>query len=177
MTRMARPPELTLTYTLTAADALAWEARPREVTGWGRMVFLLWLGLAGFILALAPQDWVGPEGGWRFYLWLVGLIGLQWGLATVFMTATAHIRARRRVPQPVVVHLDIFPDRLVERRDLSEPAVITPDDIAAVFSLHGHVIVATSHDVVIVPARAFADDGGMAGFAARWDALSHAAQP
>ncbi|MCF1708048.1 hypothetical protein L0V05_04365 [Tabrizicola sp. J26] len=177
MTRAARPLDLTLTYTLTSADALAWETRRREVTGWGRIVFLLWLGLAGLILAFVPEDWVGPENGWRFYLWLVGLIGVQWGLAALLMTAMAQVKARRRVPEPVLIRLDIFPARLVERRDLAEPVVITPDDIANVLTRSGHVIVATRRDVVIVPARAFADEAAMAGFAKRWDALSHEATP
>lgn len=137
----------------------------------------MWLGLAGFILVLVPQDWVGPEGGWRFYLWLSGLVGVQWGLAALFLTAMARLRAQRRVPDPVLIRLDVFPDRLVERRDLAEPVVITPDRIAAVLMRSGHVIVATRRDVVIVPARAFADDTAMASFAARWDELSREAQP
>lgn len=177
MTVVARAPEQTLTYTLTASDALVWETRPRELTGWRRMIFLLWLGFAGFVLFLVPQDWVGPEGSLRFYLWLVGLIGVQWGLAALAMTAMARLRARRRIPVPLVVRLDVYPDRLVERRDLAEPVVITPDRIASVLSFPGHVIVATPRDVVIVPARAFADAAAMDGFAARWDRLSHEAQP
>ena len=177
MTAVARAPEQTLTYTLTASDALVWETRPRELTGWRRMIFLLWLGFAGFVLFLVPQDWVGPEGGLRFYLWLVGLIGVQWGLAALAMTAIAHLKARRRIPEPLVVRLNVFPDRLVERRDLTESVVITADRIASVLSFPGHVIVATPRDVVIVPAQTFADCAAMDGFAARWDRLSHEAQP
>ncbi len=177
MTALARAPEQTLTYTLSASDALAWETRPRELRGWGRMLFLLWLGFAGFILFLVPQEWVGPEGGLRFYLWLVGLIGVQWGLAALAMTAVARLRAQRRIPGAPIVRLDVYPDRLVERRDLAEPVVITPDRIANVLLFPGHVIVATVRDVVIIPARAFADAAAMDGFAKRWDRLSREAQP
>ena len=60
------PPLSSLHYVLTAKDALAHARLPREMRGWRKLAFFLWLALAGATLALLPETWTGGEGDWRF---------------------------------------------------------------------------------------------------------------
>lgn len=169
-------PLLTLTYTLTPADALAYEALPRELRGWRKWALLLWLASMGAVLTLLPRDWVGPEGGWRFWVIGLALVGLAYGIATVVMTLASHAQARRRMPASVAVTLEQWGDRLAIDAD-GRRSVIAWETIAGVTLGKAHVFIDAPPAVLIVPARAFADMAAMSAFAADVDRLSHDAAP
>lgn len=170
---MAGEPLVTLSYTLTSADALAYETLPRELTGWRRWLFLLWMIGAGIVLALLPEDWVGPDWGWRFILIGVALVGLAWLLAAATMTLARHRAARRRLPRPQSVELRQWGDHLEVVTD-GRQAVIAYETIAAVTTTATHVFINAPPAVIIVPARAFEEPAEMQTFGADVDRLSQA---
>lgn len=169
-------PLLTLTFTLTTADALAYETLPRELVGWRKWLLLVWLAAAGGVTAFLPAEWIGPEWGWRFWLVALLLVGIAYGLATVVMTLATHRRARRRVPAPTVVVLEQWGDHLsasVGGRQL----FIAYETIADVAIGKAHVFVTAPPEALIVPLSAFADRDEMAAFGEDVDRLSREAVP
>lgn len=168
---MADEPLAQLAYTLTPADALAYEALPREIVGWRKWSFLVWLAAAGMVLALLPRDWVGPEGGWRFWLVLLALLGAFWGVAILVMTLNTHRRARRRIPSATPVVLKQWGDHL-EVAGAGRTFFVAYETIADVATTSDHVFIAAPPEAIIVPSSAFAGSEEMALFGSEIDRLS-----
>ena len=63
---MPDEPLRTTTFTLTRADALAYEQAAGRLTPLGTLALLCWLGLWGAAALLLPDDWAGPRLGWAF---------------------------------------------------------------------------------------------------------------
>ena len=77
---MMTQPLPTLSYSLTPADALAYELLPRELTGWRKWLLLVWLAAAGGLLACRPSGsaLTGAGGsGWRRSFSLASPTGWQ----------------------------------------------------------------------------------------------------
>jgi len=159
------------TYTLTTADALAYECLPREMRGWRKWLLLLWLAGMGGLVAFLPVEWVGPEGGWMF--WVAGalLVGLGWLIATAIMTTATRRRARRRTPVAQVVTLEQWGDHLAVTVD-GRQSFVAWETIAAVTLGKTHVFIDAPPQVIIVPLRAFDDSAAMSAFADDIDRLS-----
>ncbi len=168
---MAGEPLEELTYTLTTSDALAYEELPREIVGWRKWSLLIWLAAAGLVLALLPDEWVGPEGGPRFWLGLALLIGIFWGLAVLVMTLNTRRRSRRRIPAPTAMQLKQWGDHL-EITGAGRTSMVAYETIADVTATKAHVFITAPPEVIIIPAAAFPNAEDMAGFAARIDHLS-----
>jgi hypothetical protein len=169
-------PILTLTYTLTTADALAYEALPREMVGWRKWLLLVWLAVAGGLVAFLPAEWVGPEWGWRFWLAALVLVGIAYALATGAMTLATRRRARKRIPAPTVATLEQWGDHLavtVGGRQL----FVAYETIADVAIGKSHVFITAPPEALIVPLSAFADRDEMTAFGEDIDRLSHEAVP
>ena len=64
---MPDEPLRTTTYTLTRADALAFEQASSRLTPLGTMALVLWLCLCGSATWLIPADWAGSHLGWRAF--------------------------------------------------------------------------------------------------------------
>jgi hypothetical protein len=162
-------PVTTYRYTLTTADALAWEALPGELRGWRKAAFLLWLASAGAVLAWLPPSWIGDQGDWRF--WAVGalLLGVNWLIATGAMTLATHHRARRRIPRPVEVEVEDRGDHLTVRRG-TDLAVFTNALVAAALLTDRHLFIHAPPEVLILPLSAFPDREAAAALAHRIDA-------
>ena len=169
-------PLLTLTYTLTTADALAYEALPRELVGWRKWLLLVWLAVAGGLVAFLPAEWVGPEWGWRFWLAALVLVGIAYGLATAVMTLTRHRRARRRVPASSVVTLEQWGDHLAVTIG-GRQQFIAYETIADVAIGKSHVFITAPPEALIVPRSAIAERDENTAFGADIDRLSHQAAP
>lgn len=152
-------------YQLTRADALACEGLSRELRGWRKLLFLLWLGCAGLELALLPPDWIGDDYGWRFWLALLALIGMNWLIARGVMLVARHLRALRRIPAPVDVELDDWGDHLTMRAG-NRNTVLAYEMIAATTLTDTHLFIHAPPEVVIVPLSAFADPTDAAALAA-----------
>ncbi len=169
-------PLLTLTYTLTTADALAYEALPRELIGWRKWLLLVWLAVAGGLVAFLPAEWVGPEWGWRFWLAALVLVGLAYGVATLVMTLATRRRARRRVAAPMIATLQQWGDHLAVTT-AEQQLFIAYETIADVAIGKAHVFITAPPEALIVPLSAFADRDEMMAFGDHVDRLSREAVP
>ncbi len=152
-------------YQLTRVDAIAWESLSREPRGWRRLLLLLWLGCAGLELAILPPDWIGDDYGWRFWLALLALIGVNWLISRGIMLAACHIRALRRIPAPVEVELDDWGDHLTMQAG-DRNVVLAYEAVAATTLTGTHLFIHAPPEVVIVPLSAFDDPADSAALAA-----------
>lgn len=93
-------------------------------------------------------------------------------VAVVWMQRRDHRkRVAERVPAPVGVRLEHSADRVVERReDRKQPLAFGNAGLHEIVETEAHVFLSTGQDVVIVPHRAFADDGARERFVAHWRA-------
>lgn len=164
-------PRLTLAYTLTPPDTLAYEALPREMRGWRKWLLLVWLGACGGLIAFLPPELIGPEWGWRFWLAALVLVGLAYGIATVVMTLATHRRARRRIAAPIAVSLEQWGDHLAVDQ-AGRKTMAAYETIAAVTIGDEHVFIDAPPEVIIVPLRAFTNREEMAAFGEDVDRLS-----
>lgn len=167
--------ETDLTFTLTPADALAWERLPRELRGWRRLLFFLWLAAAGAWLTVLPERWIA--GKLSQLLALLPFVALHWGLASLAMSLAARRRARRRIPAPVQVRLVEQGQMLSWQLGESAPQEITPATIRQVLLTRSHLFLDAPPALVILPVAAFETAQAAQDFATRWDALSAAAAP
>lgn len=160
-------------YRLDWRDTLAWESLPREMRGWRKGVMLLWLAAAGVVLALLPQKFVGAEGSLRYYAILIGLLAVQYGIATLILTAHRHLRARQRFTAPAQVELQFWGDHLVETRsDRPAQQVIVPEFCGSFIATQTHMFVPYLRDqVLIVPLAAFTSAADMKAEAAACEEL------
>lgn len=165
-----------LTYTLTTADALAYEKLPREMIGWRKWALLVWLGGMGGLVAFLPREWIGPEGGWLFWVAGLALVGLGWLLAAALMTLNTYRRARRRIQAPQTVTLEQWGDHLAIDTD-GRRSFIAYETIAAVTIGPADVFIDAPPSVLIVPLRAFPDAAAMSAFGEDVDRLSHESAP
>lgn len=143
---------------LTSADAMAWEALPRD--GSRRELFLA-IGLAivlGMALGLMPDDWTE---GWRFYAIGLSFCVLGFCLWTVAKTLSAYGRARRRIPAPTPLRVTQGPDGFGVTTDqgtchyrLAAIATVTPTAT--------HLFLAGPEGLVILPLAAFESPEDMA---------------
>jgi hypothetical protein len=166
-------PLRTLTYTLTADDALAFANLQRDYKGWGKALFYAWIACAGLTLVLLPHEWTGDEGDVRFYVIGLALIGLFWFSGSLIRDQYRRYRAYRAIPAPVPARLEIRGDHLhaeLPGRTLS----IAYETINAVVRGKAHVFITALPDTLIVPLSAFGSDEKMAAFAADIEARSRA---
>lgn len=149
---------------LTRADASAYETLPREIGGWRLVLLFVWVGFGGLAVAMLPEDWVGEEGGWRFWAFIAASGFAQYGLAMVFMHLCAHWRAARRLRHPIAVemldHIDHF-----EWHEGGVPFFVVPASIDAIITTPTHVFVRVGGRVLILPTRAFGSGREMTAFA------------
>lgn len=147
-------------YTLTPADALAYETLPRALGGWRFALLAIWLASSGAVLALLPEAWIGPEGGWLF--WLVGglLLCIAAMVAVGVMTLATHRRARRLVPVARLMRVEQWGDHFSITAD-DRSSVIAHEAINVAIVGTAHLFVVAGPDVLIIPERAFTDPSEM----------------
>lgn len=169
------PPRLDLSFSLTAADALAWESLPRTLAGWRLFVFYLWLGAAGLWLAVLPEHWI--RGQLASLLLLLLFVALHWAGASLATTLAAHRRARRRIPAPLGARLIDTGAVLSWQIGAYPVQSIAPAAIRQVLLTPRHLFLDAPPALVIVPLAAFDSPAAAQEFAARWDGLSAEACP
>jgi hypothetical protein len=147
-------------YTLTPADALAYETLPRALGGWRFALLAIWLASSGAVLALLPEAWIGPEGGWLF--WLVGglLLCVAAVVAIGVMTLATHRRARRLVPVARLMRVEEWGDHFSIATE-GRTSAIAYETINVAIVGTAHLFVVAGPDVLIIPERAFADPSEM----------------
>lgn len=147
-------------YTLTPADALAYETLPRALGGWRFALLAIWLACSGGVLALLPEAWIGPEGGLMF--WLVGLLllGFAAAVAIAVMTLATRLRARRLVSAPRAMRVEDWGDHFSVTAD-GRTNVIAYETINVAIVGAAHLFIVAMPDVLIIPEHAFADPSDM----------------
>lgn len=161
-----------LHYRLTPVDALAWEYRPMDLTGWRKLGFF------------AP--WAVLGMGWAVAEPLPGLVARSavaggaaiatWLAVRLIVTRAQRRRVQASVPAPVDMTCQVWGDHLDARpvTGNAAPILIAPETIRQVLLTPDRLFLDAAHALLILPRAAFADANDMAAFAARWDALSRA---
>jgi hypothetical protein len=171
---MPEDPLRTLTFTYTRADALAYERFARRMTISGVLALILWLAIGPIVLWVLPDNWAGTPSLPTFWALGAVFVAILYVLAMIRMTIGDLRRSRRRLRAPHDVTIDEYADRLgvtgtglprfVSFADAGRP-VITPT----------HLFVAHGAAVVILPRRAFPEEGSFDGLVARLTAAAIAA--
>jgi hypothetical protein len=149
-----------LRYTLTRQDALAYENLRGEMPGPQRVLYFLWLGLAGLLLAALPEEIAGTTWSTRFFIVGTVLIGVQYLLFLGARALLRRNRARHRYPQPATAELERADDHFVVTEN-GKQRIVRFEDIGMLLPTAKHLFMAVGHDLVIVPMVAFSDASGM----------------
>lgn len=115
-------------------------------------------------MAMLPEDWVGEEGGWRFWIFIVGSGAAQYGLAMLVMHFLGYWRAARRLRHPIAVEMLDQVDHFEWRED-GVPFFVAPESINAIIATPAHAFVRVGRGVLILPLGAFASPHEMTAFA------------
>src|SRR5437868_15383711 len=109
---MPDEPLRTTTFTLTRADALAYEQATSRLTPLGVLALICWLGLWGAIAAFIPAEWAGPRLGLTASFLVVIVIAIAYVLALLPVAFRQWLAARRRVRRPHEITVSEWPERL-----------------------------------------------------------------
>lgn len=173
---MPDEPLRTTTFTLTRADALAYEQAAGRLTPLGTLALLCWLGLWGAAALLIPGDWAGARLGWAFNLLVAVLVAVAYVLALLLIAIRQAWRARRRLKRPVEVTLGEWPDRL-DLVSIGMPRSLAFGDIRRALLTRTHLFLDADDGVVILPRRAFKEEGAIEDLSRRIDAAPHPVAP
>jgi hypothetical protein len=163
---MPDEPLRTTTFTLTRADALAYEQASSRLNPLGTMALVLWLGLCGSAAWLIPADWSGPHLGWSFSILVSVLIAVGYVLVLLAMSFRQWWRAGVRLRRPQEVTLSEWTDRLaiIEAGATRE---LPFREIRESILARTHLFLISDNGVLIVPRNVFAEDGVVEALAAR----------
>lgn len=166
-----RKPLRILRFSLTLADALAYERLPGELSGTAKLVLISSLAAVGGFYGFL-EDWTAP---WRLgvtavlvVVWLVSVLAIR--------TCRMHRRARALVSHNGSVEIEDWSDRL--RIDTASGSRVLPmQAIGKVLIGEGHVFVLHEGGPTILPLRAFEDAAAMRAFGEALDRRSADAVP
>ncbi len=156
----------TTTFTLTRADALAYEQAAARQTPLGVLALLLWLGLCGGLAFVVPPDWAGPRLGWSFSILVSLLVAIGYVLVLIGVALHHWLRAGRRQPRPTELTVAEWPDRL-ELTGAGLPRTVRLVDIRESLPGRTHLFLVSDEGVLILPRRAFPEEGTLDALAAR----------
>ncbi len=146
------------TYTLTAADALAYLRLRREWSGRAKWALGAWFIAGGAVFGLLPDSVTEPQESWRSWAVFLGVLAVQWALVLLGITLWQLWRARRMVPGTVQAEFEEWVD-CVAGTDLFtlDCAYLSPELIGQVLETPTHIFVLNFDTAIVVPLRAFAD--------------------
>jgi hypothetical protein len=170
---MADEPLRTTTYTLTAADALAYEQAASRMTPLGVLALLCWLGLWGAAALLIPDDWAGPLLSWTFIVLVAVLVAVAYVLALLLIAVRQWWLARQLLRRPTEVTLSEWPERL-DLVSVGMPRSIAFADVRRTVLSRTHLFLDTDDGVVMLPRRAFPEVGSVEALHRRIDGTPHA---
>ena len=154
------------TYTLTAADALAYLRLRREWSGRAKWALGAWFIAGGVVFGLLPDALKGAEGSWRNWSVFGGVMAVQWLLVLMGLNLLQHWRARRMVPAPVQAEFEEWVDCVAGTDILTlECAYLSPELIGQVVQTPTHLFVLNFGTAIVVPVQAFADAAEAAAMA------------
>lgn len=163
-----------LHYTLTPADALAYEALPHELPRRALLGFVGVLFVVGMAMALLLEPLLGTAEGWQSWIAMAIAIALTYGIWTLLLTRATHRRARRRLGAPRAVTLELWGDHLSVAQG-TDTLSVALETIAAVTTTATHVFIDAPPQVLIVPLAAFPDSAALQAFGTQVDAMSQEA--
>ncbi|MEO6396309.1 MAG: hypothetical protein ABIO40_10420 [Devosia sp.] len=163
---MAEEPLRTTTFTLTRADALAYERHRRRLSPGRAVLLLLWLALAGLVLLLIPDNWSGKLNMPSFWALGAVLVTIQYVLAMLVWAFNDIGRARRRVPRAHEVTLEEFVDRIGVTGS-GIPRYVRFSDAGRPLITASHIFLGKPHNLIILPRSAFADEAGFDALSSR----------
>ena len=155
---MADEPLHTTTFTLTRADALAYEQAAGRMTPLGVLALLLWLGLWGAGALLVPIEWAGPRFGVTSSLLVTIVVAIAYVLVLLLIAIRQWLAARRRLKRPMELTLSEWPARLTTI-GAGMPRDIGFAEIRRAILTRTHLFLDTDEDVLILPRRAFPEEG------------------
>lgn len=159
-------------FRLTPGDVLAYEARPREITGWRKSVLFAIPFLVGAAAGVVPESWP--------LLWRWAAVVLAGLVFAGFVLAARHIlrlrKARRVAGREGRTVVEDHGDHLAVRSE-SGSRFVPLEMIAQVIRTDAHVFVRHEGGPTILPLRAFPDAADMRAYAEALDARSRDAAP
>lgn len=167
---MPDEPLRTTTFLLTRADSLAYEQAASRLSPLGVIALLCWLGLFGATAMLIPSDWAGPRLGPISAILISIFVAMAYVLALLLIAVRQWWRARRRYRRPVEVTVTEWPDRL----DLVGTGKLEPIPFTGVrrtLLTRTHLFLDTDADPVILPRRAFPEEGAVEDLARRIEGI------
>jgi len=163
---MSDEPLHTATYTLTRRDSLAYEQAAGRFTPLGVIALICWLGLFGAASLLIPADWAGARFSFTSSILASIAVAVAYVLALLLLAIRQWLRARRRFRRPHEVTVSDWPDRL----DLVGTGRLDAVPFSGVrrsILTRTHLFLETDDDVVILPRRAFPEEGTVEDIARR----------
>jgi hypothetical protein len=157
---MPDEPLHTTTFTLTRDDALAYEQAAARLGPLGTLALVGWLGLCGASAWLIPRDWAGLRLSWSFGLLVMLLVSIGCVLALLLMAILQWRQARRRRKRPVELQLVEWPERL-ELSGSGLPRTVPLDQIRRTLLTRTHMFLDTDGEAIILPRRAFPEEGNV----------------
>lgn len=152
-------------FTLSRADALAWETRPRELSAHEKLILFSLIALGGatygateerlpvWFLLLHPIAQFALIAGVGFALWRLGLRG------------AAYLRAARR--SPALCRFEDCGDHFTYAEG-ARTRQITPESVLAVTATDRHIVLSTPDLAVLLPLTAFPDRKAAQTCADQW---------
>jgi len=173
---MPDEPLRTTTFMLTRADALAYEQAASRLTPFGVLALLCWLGAWGAGALFIPPEWAGARLSLSSSLLVSIFVAMAYVMALILISFRQWLRARRRLKRPVEVTVTEWPDRL----DLIGVGTLDPVPFAEVRRTilnRTHLFLDTDADPVILPRRAFPEEGTIEDLAKRIEGIEKSAPP
>ena len=173
---MPDEPLRTTTFMLTQADALAYEQAASRLTPLGVLMLLCWLGLWGAGALFIPPDWAGPRLSLNSSLLVSICVASGYVMALLAIAIRQWLRARRRLKRPVEVTVTEWPDRL----DLIGVGTLDPvafSDVRRTILNRTHLFLDTDAEPIILPRRAFPEEGSIEDLAKRIEGIPKSAPP
>lgn len=163
---MTTEPLRTTTFTLTRADALAYEQASARFTPLGVLALALWLGLCGAAAWLVPADWAGPLLSWSFSILVSLALAIGYVIVLIGVALRQYWRARRRLRRPAELTVAEYADRL-ELTGPGLPKTLAFADIREAIRTATHLFLVGDDGVLILPRAAFAEEGAIDALADR----------
>jgi len=163
---MADEPLRTTTYTLTRADALAYEQASSRLNPLATMALVLWLALCGSAAWLIPPDWAGSHFSWSFSILASVLIAIGYVLVLLVMSFRQWWRAGQRLKRPQEITLSEYREKL----DIIAgglPRELPLLEIRESILARSHLFLVSDNGVLIIPRNAFQEDGVVEALADR----------
>ena len=163
---MADEPIRITTFTLTRADALAYEQASSRLNPLATMALVLWLGLCGSAAWLIPPDWAGSRLGWSFSILVSVLIAIGYVLVLIVMSFRQWWRAGQRLRRPQEITLSEYREKL----DIiggGLPRELPLLEIRESILARAHLFLVSDNGVLIIPRNAFQEEGAVEALADR----------